>query len=568
LASAAAASALLGWFCLHFNAGANQPLVDSLWLLAIALWTVTVCGRMSPGPMCPRLPAGSLWPILTILLLFATAWLPFFGNWRWAYTGDSIAWFGPAYDAATRGLTQNILSLHGPDNNFTYLHSLAFNLPMFLLEPTLFWHRVGKLIVSCLSLAAIYTFFAVHLGRWWAAALVICVATNYVFLWFSYVSYPHVDSFILAYLTLTTATFLWRDKDRLTPWLACGFLAGFSLFFTQTAWAAVSAVGVVLGVHALATMRYRQLGIYAASFLIVSVPVFLQWPALMDMTTRQTASVYQPDYLWRIFTAILKQPYESGIFGLGVNGAFLRWPLGPMYLLGCTLGLVSLVGPLRRKLRIPSVTPVLILLLLWESVLMTLTNNAYGDPSTKRTYHLIPLQVFLALVPASVLMAWVRRWPVARAMAAAAVCAVIALYGAANMRMIIDPAPAMYGSNEFDGLIELRQRHPDRRVVFFTSRPQMPEWVLSPTGFYAMAYHLPDTIAVELEFSPHALRAACDANAVICHAPYTDAQRFEKMAAEARVPLTRLPLLNSRVLACAECEDSRPRGSEPAQATQ
>jgi hypothetical protein len=404
--------------------------------------------------------------------------------------------------------------------------------------------------VSCLSLATIYTFFRMHLGRGWAFAIVVCLATNYVFLWFSYVSYPQVDSFVFAYLTLIVATFIWRDLDAIRAWLVLGLIAGFSLFFTQTAWATVTATGAVLGIRALRTGRYRAVAVCAATFLLVGVPVFLQWPALMDMTTRQAASVYKPDYLWRIFTAILMQPYHSGIFGLGVNGAFLRPPLGHLYLAGFALAVLSLAGPVRRFLRMPPITPVLLLLLLWESLLMTLTNNAYGDPSTKRTYHLIPLQIFLALVPVCVVMAWVRRWFAPRVLLAAIVCAMMAVYSLENLQMIMHPAPAMYGDNEFDGLIELRQRHSDRRVVFFTSRAEMAEWILSPKGFYAFAYHLPDTIAVEPDFSSEKLSTACREGAIICHAPYTDRDRFDRMVAETGSRLTKLPVLNSRVLSC------------------
>jgi hypothetical protein len=569
IAAWACLAACVGWFCVAFNAGdpsRHQILVDGLWLLALVLWSVQISAftagtctsvgtiQRANTPLNPPLARGEekggWWPIVALLTIFAVAWLPFYDNWRWAFTGDSIAWFGPAYSAATEGLNQNILSLKGPDNNFTYLHSLAFNVPMFLFGPTLFWHRVGKLIVSCVSLATIYTFFRIHLGRGWAVAIVACLATNYVFLWFSYVSYPQVDSFIFAYLILILATFIWRDPDAIPAWLMLGLIAGFSLFFTQTAWATVTAAGAVLGVRTLCSGRYRPVAVCAATFLLVGIPVFLQWPALMDMTTRQAASIYEPGYLRRIFTAIIMQPYHSGIFGLGVNGAFLRMPLGHLYLAGFALAVLSLVGPVRRLLRIPPITPVLFLLLLWESLLMTLTNNAYGDPSTKRTYHLLPLQIFLALVPACALMAWVRRWVTPRILLAAIVCAVITIYAANNLQMVVHPAPAMYGDNEFDGLIELRQRHSDRRVVFFTSRAEMTEWVLSPKGFYAQAYHLPDTIAVELEFSPEKLRAACRESAIICHAPYTDRDRFDRMVAETGLRLTPIPVLNSRVLSC------------------
>lgn len=552
-------AASLVWFCAAFDPGdasVKQHLIDSLWLVAVLLWSVQILA------LTPQRKSGvdRRWddrrPILALLVVFSLVWLPFYDNWRWAYTGDSIAWFGPAYDAATHGLHQNLLSLKGPDNNFTYLHSLAFNLPMFVFAPTFFWHRVGKLILSCGSLAAIYVFFAHHLRRWWALAIVACVATNYVWLWFSYVSYPHIDSLVFAYAALTAATLLWRDPDALGAWLALGLTAGFSLFFTQTAWATISATGAVVGLRSLQKKRYKNVAICCGTFLLAGAPVFLQWPTLKDMTMRQAGSLCEFAYLRRIFTAILMQPYDSAIFGLGVRGAFLRRPLGHMYLFGGAIAILALIAPVRRFFRIPDIAPGLLLLLLWESGLMALTNNAYGDPSTKRTYHLIPLQVFLALLPGYTCMCWARQKRFLRKLVAGGLGALITIYGVENLRLIVYPAPAMYGSNEFDGLIELRQRYADRKVVFFTSRPQMSEWLLSPQGFYATVYHLPDTLTVERDFTLERLRTACAADAIICHAPYPDAERFERMSKEV-VHLRPLPILNSRQLLCAQCLPSR-----------
>ena len=181
-------------------------------------------------------PAGwrDLFPIAVILPVFIAAWLPFYDNWRWAYTGDSLAWFTVASGVARSGLTRNLLSVHGVDDHFTCIHSLAFNSLMFLVAPSLLWHRVGKLIVSCLSLASMYAFFTLMLGRWWAAAVVVATATNYVWLWFSYISYGHIDSHIFYFLTLLLATLVWRHPEDLGHWMWCGLVGGFALFFTQT----------------------------------------------------------------------------------------------------------------------------------------------------------------------------------------------------------------------------------------------------------------------------------------------------------------------------------------------
>ena len=161
----------LGLFCKLFHPGVDQRWVDGLWLLALLLWVIEVRYLAGGSLPVPRVAWEDAWPIGALLLLLAAAWLPFFDNWRWAYTGDSVAWFGVGASPAVHGISQNILSLRGVDNNFTYLHGLAFNGLLFVFGPTLFWHRVGKLFISCLSLGAIYTFFLLTLGRWWAAAV-------------------------------------------------------------------------------------------------------------------------------------------------------------------------------------------------------------------------------------------------------------------------------------------------------------------------------------------------------------------------------------------------------------
>ena len=164
--------ASLGLFGYWFNPGLNDWLVNALWLLAICLWVMEI-RDISGQPLLGVHPTREqVMPIAVVLLLFAAAWLPFYDNWRGAYTGDSISWYEIGRSpAASHRLGQSLLSLNGVDGNFTYLHGIGFNSLMFIFKPTLFWHRVGKLLFSCLSLAAIYTFFTLTRGRWWAASI-------------------------------------------------------------------------------------------------------------------------------------------------------------------------------------------------------------------------------------------------------------------------------------------------------------------------------------------------------------------------------------------------------------
>ena len=543
----------LGLFCKLFHPGVDQRWVDGLWLLALLLWVIEVRYLAGGSLPVPRVAWEDAWPIGALLLLLAAAWLPFFDNWRWAYTGDSVAWFGVGASPAVHGLSQNILSLRGVDNNFTYLHGLAFNGLLFVFGPTLFWHRVGKLIVSCLSLATIYAFFTRMIGRWWAAAVVVCVACNYVWLWFSYVSYAHIDSYIFYFSTLILAHMIWRQPDQLGLWMLLGLIGGLSMFFTQTSWSAVVAVGVVLGVYALVSRRFIPLAVYAVSFLLVVIPILLQFSDLLSMTTRQAKSIYEWGYLGRIFSAIMWLPYRSGINGLGVHGAFLRLPLGALYLVGVPVAALTFLPPVRRLLRLPVVAPLVLGLLLWDAVLMALTNNAYGEPSTKRCYSLIPLQVFLALLPVYAVHTWLAGWKWLGRGAIGITAAVMGASAVANLLVIIYPTFALYGVNVFDAMIELRQRFPERRVVLFSSRSEIVKELLRPDGFYSQSYHLRDTVSSQHKFTPEALQSACDVHAIICYEPNPDAAVMDAMLASMPERVRQFPILNANEVRCLEC---------------
>jgi hypothetical protein len=551
--------ASLGLFIFWFDPSQIQWLVDGLWLLAVVLWVWEI-RRLCGGPLLDRHPTrADVVPIAVTLGVFAAAWLPFYDNWRWAYTGDSVGWFGTGWAAARLGLHHNLLSVRGVDNNFTYIHSIAASALMFVFKPTLYWHRVGKLIMSCLSLAAIYTYFALMLGRFWGIAIVIGTAVNYVWLWFSYVSYGHIDSHVCYFLTLTFATLVWRQPDRLGPWMLCGLIGGVSLFFTQTAWSAVAAAGIVLGVFALATRRFAALAIYAVSFLLVAVPLLLQPAGFLHMVTGQTKSIYEWAYLTRIFSVLLWLPYSSPIEGLGVDGAFLRAPLGALSLVGTAFSALAILPFVRRRLRAPVVAPLLLGLLLWDTVLMTLTNNGYGLPSTKRCYNLIPLQVFFALLPGYVLYNWAagHRW--LRQAVEVLIAVALTVYAVANVRLIMFPRPALYGTNVFDAFIELRQRFPERRVLFLTTKDEH-RTTLAPDGIYNESYKLLDQLSIESTFDDATVERACAQHLLLCYEPNMDRDRWRPLGAKYAARLQPFALLNTRELVCYDCVPSPPSG--------
>jgi hypothetical protein len=535
-----------------FDTSRNQPLVDGLWALALILWVRDVKAR-SRGPLIGVRPQwGDILPVAVILPVFAAAWLPFYDNWRWAYTGDSFGVFCSGYWLAKNGLTQNILSVHGIDNSFTVLWGVAYNALMMVFGPTLFWHRCGNLIMSCLALASIYTFFALVVGRYWGVAIMLATAINYVWLWFTYVSYGKIDSFIFYFLTLSFATLAWRRPDRLGVWMWCGLTGGLSLFFTPTAWSGVIFASVGLGVFALVTRRFGALAVFAVSFVVMAVPILQELPWFITMTRQQTQQALEWSYVAHIFRTIVLLPYDSPICRLGVNGAFLRWPLGFLYFGGIGLAALATIPPLRRWLRVPAIAPTLLALLLWDAVLLSLTNKGYADPSQKRVYNLIPLQVFFALVPAYVLYAWSARARWGRRAVAVLVAAMLAVYARTNLWLIIFPEPAVYGLNVFDGIIELRQRFPERRVLLMTQREGLRA-AFEADGIYQTAYKILDNLTFEQTFADSTVAHACAQHAVLCYEPAFDQERMQPLLDSHRSTLEPFPLLNSVELVCYEC---------------
>jgi hypothetical protein len=562
LAPAAAIILPLGLFIYRFDPGRSQWLVDGLWLLAMGLWALAISRRSRARILSAR--RTDVVAVGGLLVVFCAAWLPFWANWRWAYTGDSLDLYVVGWAAATKGLHQNLLSVHGLGNGFTYLWSLALNALMFVFGPTFFWHRATQMVVCCFSLTAIYAFYTLVLGRPWGAAIVVATATNYVFLWFSYVSYGKADSYLFYFLTLTFATLCWRHPDRLRAWLWCGLVAGLSLFFTPTAWSAVMAAGAVIGIFALATRRVVAATVCAVSFLLAATPILLQFPDFLAMARSQSRSIYQWSYLVRMFTTILRLPYESPTYHIGVYGAFLRRPLGALYIAGTMISALAALPPLRRALRIPPAAPVLLGLLLWDAALMSLTNNGYGSPSTKRTYNLIPLQIFFAFLPMYIGYAWVASWKWARRVGATAVGAVVAVYAVGNFLLIAHPARGVYGINVFDGLIALRQRFPERHVLLLATREVYAK-AITPESIFQQAYRLLDRVEIVADFSDAQVRRACGAQMLICYEPNMDAARFAPLLAKYKAMLKPFPLLNSVEMVCYDCVEAvAPQGSTAA----
>lgn len=530
---------------------------DATWFAALASWAgaVLAWGRRVAEPLPWR--RGDFLPLALILPLFAACWLPFYDDWRWAFTGDSFGIFTAGYWFGKDGPVDSILSVRGIDNFYTRLWEVAYNWLQYVAEPTLWWHRIGQLLMALLALAAIHLFYTLVVGRWWAAAVVLATATNYVFVWISYISYQRTDSFVFYYLTLAGAVLLWRTPERLGAWLLCGLVGGLSLLFTPVVWGAVAWVALLFGGIGLLRGRFAGLLVYAVSFLLAATPILLEIPWLLEMLQTQSVARGPGDqqvlpgagYVWHIFSTIVLAPYDSPIFELGAAGAFLRFPLGHLYLAGLAIAAAAAIPGIRREARIPAAAPLLLALLLSDALLFALTNKGYGMPSHKRFYNLVPLQAFFAILPLYVLAQWTAARDSLRLVPALAAGA-IASAAWIGLNLIQNPQPHTYGHNVFDGLIEMRQRYPQHAIVLLTPRPLGED--LAPGNLLDLAYGIGDGTRLVARLDAKGLGALCNDTTLFCHEPNHAGDAAEALLA-GDTRWRAVEVLNSFELRCARC---------------
>jgi len=553
---------LLFEFVRQFDHHFQQWIVDGYWVLALLIW-MSLVKLWSDGVFVGvRVRRADLWPILALLVVFAAAWLPFHHDWRWAYTGDSFSLYGCNYYLHKNGLTQNILSVHGIDNSFTYLWQLTYTWWALLFGPSFLVHRFGMMVVACAALTTIYMYYRLITGsRGWALAIVVATATNYVWLWFSYVSYFKQDSFVFYYLTLIWVTLIWRHPQRLGLWMLCGLTVGLTVFYTPASWSGVAFCALAIGCFALVTRRWLEALVLGISFLLVVTPILTEIPWFLSMTSSQTGPPPTLDYMFMIFKNLLWSPYDSGIDRLGVQGAFLRHPFGALYLVGLPLAVLGLIPPVRRLLRLPAATPFLVILFLWDIALFSMTNRGYGNFSHKRSYNLLPLQIYFSMLPPFVLYQWTTSWQFLQRSITALTVAALVVYAGINLSIIIDPPARMYGGNSFDGFVELRQRFPERKLVLMATRDGIVEPLIGNERLLQIAYGVIDNLTVFREFTDAVVEGACAQRALVCHEIAADHELMKPLIE--RHKLTPFPLLNTFELGCYECPGAAAPAAAP-----
>src|SRR5262249_24862989 len=365
---------LLGAFWMRFNPDLNDRLINLAWLAAVAIW-VGPFMLVDPPYRGVRVHTREAAVAALLLLAFSVAWLPFYNDWRWVSSGDSFVWYIAPSDAVRFGLHRSLLSIHGIFDQFTVTQAMVGNGLMFVFGPTFFWHRASKLVASVLSLAAIYTYFSLVLRPPWALAIMVATATHFIWLVFSFLSYNHIDSFIFAYGALTLMTLLIRQSERDIWWVLLGTVAGASLFFTQTAWAEVTACGILAALWALRTRRFRALILCGVSFVVAGFPILVQLRELIrQAVSYHSGPAWDLHYLEKISGLTLSLPYGTGLDSVGIYDKFFFRPCGELYFAGLFIAAVSLVPAVRRRLHLPPAAAALLLLFLSDLPLLSITH--------------------------------------------------------------------------------------------------------------------------------------------------------------------------------------------------
>lgn len=525
-----------------------------MWPLAVLLWTGGL--RWSYGPIWPGLLRRVDAAIFAVLIaLFTATWLPFYDNWRFAYTGDSLIFVLRGYQLATHGDNPSLWSVTGGiDDWLTWTQSVSFNWPMLAFEPTLFWHRVGKLLVSVKVLGAVYLFFRIVAGRTWAVMVVVLLAANYNWLWMSHVSYEHIDSQVFAYLGLAVFAALWQNPERYAAWALLGVIAGTSVLFSKIAWGELAAVGVLAVGLACCRRCWFGLLLCVLSLGIAAVPALLQIPTLFRgfmLAAKPAGGGLSADYVLRMAGLALWMPVKQPVFSAGLHGPLFCQPIRSTYIAGSALAAAGLIPALRRRLQIPNSAPILGLLLLWDAALLGVTNGRYEYPSQNRIYHLLPLELFLACVPFVVADQWTRSWRSARWVVRGMALAALGLYMFANIQILMSPQKRSLGQNVYDGLIEMTQRV-GQPIVVFSARPIVPAPVEGLEWSVTKFYRLEKSVSVSNDYSVTAVRAACNTSSVVCYELFFDGgKRFEALLSS--VPHEAMPVRNSDEVECIRC---------------
>ena len=486
-----AALGALGYFVASFHPARWQPRVESAWLIAVA--GVIVWAWRADTPSMPRL-RHPYW----FYALYLAAFLPFATNWRWAMTGDSLGWPFAGLALAEHGPDHSLLSSAGVAQ-FGYLQMVLHNAFMLLIAPTLFWHRVGQIVVGLLALAAVFTVAARLVAPRFGLLVAACAASTSVMIVHTLCSYPLLDGIACGQTILAVGLWVRRDPGSRRAWLALGFLTGFMLFLTPTAWFMALCVWAWLGPQVfLRRWSGTNLAIAAGVALVSGLPMLLQWShghggQLFSLVEHPAWTL---DKIGRFLRQAACLPFASTVEVAGAFGPQLppgfRW----FFVVGI------LITPVCGR-RFPGAR-FMACIYLAHVVMLALSQGPYADVSVKRALVLIPMATYFVFLP---FHRYLRSLPLVLLLIAAwAACGVYDV--TARMR------PGRIGYNLFDGVVEAHQRFREPVCIVMRHDPRVQGFTRGSRldQLYGLWPHVQHAHA----FSEDACRS------VLCWAPEAD----------------------------------------------
>jgi hypothetical protein len=512
------------YFGYTFQLNPWRPSVDLAWLVAIAAWAAAFWRADTPSAARLHHPYWFYALYVAAMALFAT-------NWRWVMAGDNLSW--PFYGIIVHdhGLNQTALSATGPDN-FAVLPALLQNTFMIIFEPTVFWHRLGKIFIALGALAAIYTVFARLVQPAFGLLVAACSATCSVWIVYSYSSGMFINGLASTFTILAIGLWVRRDLDSARAWLAFGLFSGFMLYLPPTGWVLAGFLWAWLGI--LVLLRGKDLRnpvVAALGGLIVGAPIIWQWWSGQGLTF---TLVQNPDWSMDKVLRFLRQavyfPFYSLLEDSGAFGAQLPWGFRWLFIPGL------IIAPLFPK-RFPGARLVFVLWAL-HVISLAFAQGPYAAVSVKRALVLIPFATYFVFI---LFHSYLRHLPVA-----------LLLIGAWASLGVYDIAfkikPGRTGYTLLDGAVEAHQRLAPATVCVYLPNDGRAE-ALKPGSDLDRLYGLSD----RMKLVPDVNDPLC--TEALCYCSQEQCERVDLQA----LGYEPFPLQNSVEFACGR----RPSPGKP-----
>lgn len=486
-------AACFAYFLAFFRAPLWQPSVDAAWAVGCVSWAAAFWRRDTPTVPFMRQP---YW----FYALYVAALVPFGSDWRWAMTGDNLSWPHGGLVMAELGPRSSLLSANGADN-VGYLQMTLHNTFMLLVEPTIFWHRVGKVVVGAIALASVYTVFARLVRPAFGIAVAGCAATCSVWLVYTYASVPFIDGLASGYALIGIAMWITRDPGSVRAWLALGLLSGFMAFLTPNGWFLALCVWPVLAVLTVVRKWSRWLfALAVGTTVIVATPMLLQWAqgGGGQLFTLVQNPGWTAEKVLRFLSEAAFIPFLSDLRGAGAFGPQLPWGFRWLFVVGI------LMTPIINRDRFPGARWILAIYVV-QVLILAFAQGPYAGVSVKRALVLIPMAVYFTLLP---FQQWIRSAPGALVVVAA--WAVFGVYDIATKMQ-----PGRTGYTLVDGAIEAHRRFAPDPVCVLISKDDFAHQLVAGSVVDRLYGLTPRLVHVHDSADPRC-------GAVLCYSPQID----------------------------------------------